>query len=47
MRRNTTKNFGTGNRSAVEDRSKQNNPGPGNYESFSSFGGGQMVPRVS
>lgn len=38
MRRNTTKNFGTGHRVHVEDRSKVNVPGPGQYNNFSSFG---------
>ncbi len=38
MRRNTTKNFGTGHRVYVEDRSKTDIPGPGQYNNFSSFG---------
>ena len=46
MRRNTTRNFGTGNRAPVEDRTKDNNPGPGQYEPFSCFGGG-YIPKVS
>jgi hypothetical protein len=46
MRRNTTKNFGTGNRTAVEDRSKKYIPGPGQYEAFSSFGG-SFVPTLN
>jgi hypothetical protein len=41
-----TKNFGTSSRNAVEDRTKVNVPGPGNYESFSCFGIG-FKPRVS
>jgi hypothetical protein len=46
MRRNTTKNFGTSNRHAVEDKNKVSVPGPGQYESFSCFGNG-FKPRIS
>ena len=31
MKRNTARNFGTGNRKAVEDKSKLDIPGPGQY----------------
>jgi hypothetical protein len=46
MRRNTARNFGTAKRSALEDRSKKNIPGPGHYKSFSSFGD-SFVPNIS
>jgi hypothetical protein len=46
LRRNTAKQFGTGRRMNVEDRSKVSVPGPGQYESFSSFSN-SFVPNVA
>ena len=47
LRRNTAKTFTSGRRTPVHDTTKHAVPGPGQYQSFSSFGGSQFVPSVN